>query len=223
MKIYKNEFTKKILIGLTSITLLASSYGEAKAINDYKIPENNYSYQTTMDVNYTYFNNFYNNVKRDIIIFKNIDIPFSHIDPSQYSSYSPNYDVGLKILLYFANYDYIKNTAVEDTLIAEKIIDTYSSVESFGLTLDLNAADSILLDYLTYNHQNFSDIIYDEDEFIINREFNLENLTQLINPSIFLMNDKDRIIVDRQFNILVELIKHCYNDNQEGINRCFYI
>lgn len=225
MKVYNNQFTKKILIGMTAITLMTSSHVQAHAINEISEPVTNFKYYSSINydsVTHENFNFLYNTVLNNIGILKNISVPFSHIDQNRHSNYMSDYNVGPKILLYFANYNYIKNTPLETILREQKIIDTYLDIESFGLNLDLNSAHGILLDLLTYNFQTFNKIKYDEYEFILSRDFNVKNLSSLINPAIFLVNENDKKIVDMQFKNLLNLIKYCNNNDKENIKKCLH-
>ena len=225
MKVYKNEFTKKILSGFTALMLMTTSYQVAHAItntsNDMStFKEKNTDIFKSKEITYEEFNHFYELVRSNISILEELNIYNSDIDFNKYGAYHPNYDIGLKVLIYFANYDYIVNTQLEDKLRDEKIVDTYTDTNCFGLDLDLNAAESILTDFLIYNYKNFNNIKYDDDEFIISREFSTDNLTALLNPSLLLINESDKKFVDLQFQTLLELIQCCSNNDKENIEKC---
>jgi len=221
MKIYSNEFTKKILIGLTTITLVSSSFSEAKTIKNTSYIEQPVQIVHENTINYKDFNNFFDNLGNEISVLNDFYVPTSHIDSENYY-YKANYDKGLKKVIYFANYDYISNTDLEKTLRDEKIVDTYQDSDFFGLNLNLQSAHEVLNDWLVYNHKCFVDFEYDEIELIKSRKFNTQNVSSLINPSIFLMNESDKKYTDTQFKKLVELIKYCNNNDKENIERCLF-
>lgn len=221
MKIYNNEFTKKILLGLTTITLMTLSSSEASMINNADIKKNSImqKIQINNEIGYADFYNFYEQISTELSFLQKYIFPASHIRPDLYYLYA-DYDKGLKKLIYFANYDYISNTALEEMLRNEKTIDTYSSSDDWGLNMNLVSAYQVLNDILVYNHKCFVDFEYDDFDLITNRKFKMQDGFSLINPSKFLINEFEKEYVNNQYNTLIELINYCSINDKQNIENC---
>jgi len=222
MKIYNNEITKKILIGLTTLTLMSSSYSHAYAIKKTDNLAPSYSYQSMVDSGEVTYENFNNHLESISDVAKILEETSTHKYTNRYNPESAKYSIRMKVLNYFANYDYICNTELENKLREEQVIDTYNDMDSFGLVLDLGAANAILADLVTYNFKKFIDIKYDEefDWCIKSRKTNVQSISNMINPSIFVINQSDKKYLNDNFSILIKLINCCNNNDFENIKNC---
>lgn len=214
MKIYNNKFTKKILIGLTTITLLTNN----SAMSEVKYSNNPPIYTTSSNITINSFDNHLELInKYTSILEKNSTNNF--INP--YNKESSKYLNRTKVLTYLANYEYINNTDLEQILREFKIVDTYTIDNEFGINLDINEANSITSDLVTYNFNCFTNIEQnDYSEEIIKRKIDITNIDNMINPSIFLMNELDKEYVNNCFNILIKLINYCNNNDFENMRKC---
>ena len=97
--------------------------------------------------------------------------------------------------------------------------------EFYGFDLDYNQAQNLIYLINIYNHNVFDKIECDEEGYIVDRKFDISNINNLINPSIFMLDSNDENYVNSKFNVLKNILVNIDNKDEleKGVKEYFSI